>query len=109
MITETTEQWRTAILYAHLSEGYPQTALWRDYTHLNDFGRLVAAYGMLVQLTGNPIESISVDRIPAEMRHSRFKDLGDLVLTEEMKQAVIQAANYSLNAPFTMPPNKTAE
>lgn len=92
----------TGIMYAHLVREHPQTDIWRDYTHLNDFGRLIAAYSMLTQLTGNPIESISLNVLPAEFRHAMFKGSGDLVLTEEMRATIIDAANYSLQHPFSV-------
>lgn len=93
----------TAIMYAHLTEGCPQQDLWRDYTHLKDYGRLVAAYSMAVQLNGQPAEAIGIDSIPAKLRHSRFEKEGDLILTDEMKQVLLRAANYSLECPFSMP------
>ena len=97
-----------AIMHAYLSEGLPQTSLWRDYTHLNDYGRLIAAYALLAQLDGQPITNISINTISEEHRHSMFKDEGPLILTEELKNILISAANYSLSNPFTIPP-KTAE
>ena len=93
----------TAIMYAHLTEGCPQQDLWRDYTHLKDYGRLVAAYSMAVQLNGQPAEAIGIDSIPAKLRHSRFEKEGDLILTDEMKQVLLRAANYSVERPFSMP------
>ncbi len=92
-----------AILNAHLTQGRPQTQIWRDYTHLNDFGRLIAAYAMAAQLTGRTVERITMDVLPAPMRQERFRELGDLTITQDMKQTVIQAANYALHDPWSVP------
>ena len=48
-------------------------------------------------------EAIGIDSIPAKLRHSRFEKEGDLILTDEMKQVLLRAANYSLEHPFSMP------
>lgn len=92
-----------AIMYAHRELGVPQTQLWRDYTHLSDYGRLMAAYAMYAQLTGNRVSSVGIDLIPAEKRHFMFQESGDLAITEEMKQAIMKAANHSLDDPWTVP------
>ena len=91
------------IMHAYRAEGCDQRELWRDYTHLNDLGRLVAAYSMLTQLTGRPIERIGIDTLPKELRHHMFREEGDLTLTQEMKDVIIRSANYALTAPFTLP------
>ncbi len=91
------------ILNAHITQGRPQTEIWRDYTHLNDFGRLIAAYTFLVQLTGKKLEKINVDTVPAELRHKNFREEGDLPITEEMKNIIITAANHALDDPWTVP------
>ena len=93
----------TAIMHAHLVQKIPQLELWRDYTHLHDFGRLIVAYAMYAQLTGNKITSIGIDTVPVEKRHDQFKALGDLKITDEMKKVIISAANYSLEKPWAIP------
>lgn len=92
-----------AIMHTYLVQGFPQLELWRDYTHLHDFGRLIVAYAMYAQLTGNKISAIGMDTVPVHKRHEQFQHLGDLQITEEMKQAIISAANYSLENPWTIP------
>ena len=91
------------VMYAHAVLGVPQLDLWRDYTHLSDYGRLIAAYCLYAQYTGNPIETINLDRIPASDRVRRAREKGDLIITEEMKQVIIAAANYSMENPWTVP------
>lgn len=92
-----------AIMQAHLVQQLPQQALWRDYTHLHDFGRLIVAYAIYAQLTGNKITSVGIDTVPVEKRYIQFQHLGDLQITQEMKQSIMEAANYSLENPWTIP------
>lgn len=92
-----------AIMHAYLVQQIPQLQIWRDYTHLSDFGRLIAAYAMYAQITGNKIERIGMDTVPVHKRHEQFQHLGDLQITEEMKQAIICAANYALENPWVIP------
>ena len=88
----------SAIAYAHLNLGIPQTELYRDYTHLSDFGRLIASFCWYSQLTGKEITQINIDLIPAADRATyRQQALGDLVVTDEMKDVIIRSANYVLN------------
>ena len=91
------------IMNAHAVSGVPQLDLWRDYTHLSDYGRLIAAYSFYAQLTGKEITEINLEKIPASLRQKYFRDLGDLVITEEMKQVIIAAANASLEDPWAVP------
>lgn len=92
-----------AIMHAHFVLGVPQIELWRDYTHLNDFGRLVVAYAMAAQLAGQPVERVSVDTVPVSQRHPQYRELGDLTVTEEMKQIIIRASNHALQDPWAVP------
>ena len=92
-----------AIMQAHYVQNIPQLEIWRDYTHLSDYGRLIAAYAMYAQLTGNKITSINIDLIPVERRYEQFKAEGDLTVTDEMKQVIMEAANHSLDDPWTVP------
>ena len=91
------------IMHAHAVMGVPQLALWRDYTHLSDYGRLIAAYSFYAQLTGNAVTEINLEKIPASLRHKHFRAEGDLIITEEMKQVIIAAANHALEDPWTVP------
>lgn len=92
-----------AVMHAYLQQELSQLELWRDYTHLSDFGRLMVSYSMYTQLTGNPITRIHMDTVPVHKRHEQFRHLGDLQITKKMKQAIIAAANYSLESPWTVP------
>ena len=92
-----------AIMHAHLTQGVTQLELYRDYTHLNDYGRLMVAYALVAQFTKNPIEHVGIDVIDVRSRYHMFKDQGDLYITDQMKEYIINAANYSLETPWEMP------
>ena len=95
----------TALHYANNALDQKDTDLFRDYTHLSDFGRLLASYVWYCTITGKTeITEVNVDVIPAEMRHRRAKVLGDLEITEEMKQVIIKSVNYALANPWTLTP-----
>ena len=78
----------------------PQLELWRDYTHLSDYGRLITAYAFYTQFTGNPVTQVGIDKIPASLRQAHFRNKGDLIITEEMKQVIMAAANHALEDPW---------
>lgn len=92
-----------AVMHAHFVQGVPQRQIWRDYTHLNDFGILIAAHAMYVQLMGKPLEEVKIDVVPTALRHKFFTHLGDMEVTAEMKEIVLKAANYSLADPWSVP------
>ncbi len=93
----------TAIMYAMNVLGVSQMELYRDYTHLTDFGRVLASYSFYAQLTGQKIEEVKLDRVSASARFTHYIPLGDLVLTEEQKQIIKECANYSLENPWSLP------
>ena len=101
----------TAIQYASETHGVPEADverkydLYRDYTHLSDFGRLIVAYQIYAQIFGlEELTEVNVDVIPAEMRATfREKPLGDIEITEEHKAAIIASVNYALKNPNKAP------
>lgn len=93
----------TAIMYAVLTLGIDQKEIYRDYTHLNDYARLMAAYAFYVQYTGKPITEVKVTTVPKRLRWSYYQPFGDLQITEEMQQTIIECANYSLDHAWEMP------
>ena len=96
----------TAVMYALLEMERPQTDLYRDYTHLTEFGRLIAAYAFFTQYTGQMVDEIKIDVVPARLRSSRYVNEGDLEVTQEMKDVILKAAGYAFAHPFEMPPEK---
>ena len=92
-----------AIMHAMLTQGQSQLDLWRDYTHLSDYGRLMVGYALVAQLTRTPITNVGVEVIPIRLRHRQNKPQGKLYLTEEMRDGIVAAANYALENPWVMP------
>ena len=90
----------SGIVYARQVLKVPELELYRDYTHLNDFGRVLAAYCFYAQFTGKPIEEVLLEKVPAGSRQSHYSSLGDLVLTDEQKRIIKESANYSLEHPW---------
>lgn len=90
----------SAVMNAYLTQGVEQVKIWRDYTHLNDFGRLIVAYAFYAQLTGNKIERVGIDNISSDMRHKFFTELGDMIVEPWMKEVIVRAANHSINHPW---------
>ena len=93
----------TAIMQAVFVQERPQTEIYRDYTHLTDFARLMASYAFFTQYTGQRVAEIKIDVIPACLRQARFQSQGDLVITDEMKAIILEAINYAMDEPFRVP------
>ena len=93
----------TPMMYALKVLDVPETMIFRDHTHLTDFGCLLIAYSWYAQFTGNPVTHINLDQIDAECRQSYYQELGPLIITEEMKQIIIDTVNYTLKDPWAIP------
>lgn len=93
------------IMHAYLTMGRPQLELWRDYTHLTDYGRLIAAYSLFVQMEDKQVETVGIDAVPADLRTETARKEGDLQVTDEMKDVIAASANYTLDkdARWTVP------
>ncbi len=79
-------------------------SMYRDYIHLSDYGRLYIAYLWYAQLYGlTAIEEVNVDVIEAHLRQWRWVSQGDVVLTQQMKDWIVEAVNYTLEHPTQMP------
>ena len=92
-----------AIMHAHLVSGVPQVELWRDYTHLTDYGRLIAAYTLYAEITGDTVTEVKVESIAANLRHRRAQVLADMEVTDEMRQVIIDAVKYAQEHPWETP------
>ena len=94
----------TAVQYAINKLGLTDQEMFRDYTHVSDYGRLMAAYVWYAKFMGlTELTEIHVDTVPAALRAPRFQKYGDLELTAQMKQHILDAVNYALKNPFTLP------
>ena len=85
--------------------------IFRDYAHVTDFGRLVAAYTWYCTLTGTAIEDCT---IPA-MNHKVLLDSAarntgmDLTLTDEQKAILVEAVGNALKSPYETTASQYAE
>jgi len=102
----------TAVQYANNVLGMTDLDLYRDYTHVSEFARLMVSYLWYCKLTGDTIDSVDdvkVDIIPQHLRHSRFASEGDMVITDFMKQVIVDAVNYTLEKPLEVPETMQTE
>lgn len=106
----------TAIQYASETFGVPEGdpnrryELYRDYTHMSDFGRLIVAYQWYCQIFGiEELKEVNVNVIPSHMRTKCAIIYGDLAIDETMKQAIIESVNYALKNPNIAPPQTARE
>ena len=93
----------TPMIYALKVLEIPEVDLYRDHTHLSDYGCLLVGYSFYTQFTGNPVTQINLDLLTANKRQPQYQSKGDLVITEEMKQNMITTAEYTRLNPWTAP------
>ena len=93
----------TPLMYALNVLDIPDVDLYRDHTHLSDYGCLLVAYAFYAQFTGNAVTEINLDVIEKAYRQPQYQNLGDMEITEEMKQAIIKTVDYTLKNPWTVP------
>lgn len=93
----------TPMMYALKVLEIPEVDLYRDHTHLSDYGCLLVAYAWYTQFTGKPVTQIGYDILDTKYRQNEYKNLGPMFVTEEMKKAIIETANYTLENPWTNP------
>lgn len=93
----------TVTQYAQDVLGCTQPEIYRDYTHVNDYGRLMVAYLWYAQLMElDSIDAVNVDSIPTVLHHSKslYPAGSDYAITDDMKSTIITAVNYTLANPF---------
>ena len=100
----------TPIQYAQTVLGREQLNIYRDYTHVSDYGRLIVAYQWYAQLMGlEEIDAVNVDVIPANLRHKNSKYPTDPAVTgastvdAQMKSDLIASVNWALKNPWNLP------
>lgn len=93
----------TPMMYALKVLDIPDVELYRDHTHLSDYGCLLVAYAFYAQFTGKAVTEINLDVIEKAYRQPQYQNLGDMEVTEEMKQAIIKTVDYTLKNPWTIP------
>lgn len=93
----------TPMMYALKRLNVPEKDLYRDHTHLSDFGCLLVGYAWYAQFTGKAVTHIGLDRISQSNRQTQYKALGDLEITREMKQIIIDTVEYTMKNPWAIP------
>ena len=73
----------------------------RDSMHLNDLGRVIAAYTWYCVLTGKTLDTIALDAVPEALTES-YEGTGDMVLTEGQKLVIAEAVKNALANPFAV-------
>ena len=102
----------TPVQYAGEVLGVPQYEetqtfdLYRDYTHISDYARLIVAYNMYCQLfQPEGLTEVKIDTILWQNRapwNNRNQKLGDIQLTEEHKRVLIESVNHTLKNPLSI-------
>ena len=102
----------TPVQYAGEVLGVPQYDenqvydLYRDYTHISDYARLIVAYNTYCQLFDiEALSEVKVDVIQWQNRapwNNRHQKLGDITLTEQHKSVLMQSVNHSLKNPLSI-------
>lgn len=79
--------------------------LYRDYTHISDFARLIVAYQWYCQMFDiQKLEHVNVNVIPAQLRATyRQQKLGDQQITDKHKRILLESVNETLKDPFSIP------
>ena len=93
----------TPMMYALKILGVPEIDLYRDHTHLSDFGCLLVGYAWYAQFTGKPVTEIKLTTIPKHLRHRVYQSLGDMTVTEEMKDIILKTVDYTMKNPWAVP------
>ena len=96
----------TPIQYALDVKGLTCQQLYRDYTHLGDFGALMSSYYWYGKLMGlSSIDAVHVDEIPRNLHieQSQYPSIGDLSITQEMKDVLLECVNWALANPYEVP------
>ena len=99
----------TTVQYAYEVLGRDHEELYRDYTHLNDYGRVMVAYNWYAAIMGiEELTEVNLDEIPAALKHknSKFPAAnadGKYLITDDMKADLLEAVNWTLKNPFGLP------
>ncbi len=83
----------------------PDVLLYRDYTHMSDFGRLMTSYLWFAAITGKTeIDSVNIDVIPKYYRVEQNWHLGDMEVTQDMKDMIQAAVQHAISQKGTLLP-----
>ena len=99
----------TAVHYAQNIRGRDHEDIYRDYTHMNDYGRLICAYQWYAQLMGlEELTDVNTNVIPKILKHPNSKypsatdANGNYIVDDGMKADLIASVNWTLKHPFCL-------
>ena len=99
----------TAVEYAQNVCGRTQPEIYRDYTHMNDYGRLICAYLWYAEIMElEEITEVNTNAIPAVLKHKNSlypaaDASGVYAIDADMKADLIESVNWALKNPFSLP------
>ena len=76
------------------------TDLYRDYIHVTDLGRVIAAYTWYCRLTGREVTELEMDTVPGFLRFNAADQTTDLVLSDAQKNIVLESVRNALANPY---------
>ncbi|MBO5837843.1 MAG: hypothetical protein J6Q92_08175, partial [Oscillospiraceae bacterium] len=83
----------------------PDVLLYRDYTHMSDFGRLMTSYLWFATITGKTeIDNVNIDVIPKYSRVEQNWPQGDMEVTQDMKDMIQEAVKHAVSQKGTLLP-----
>ena len=82
--------------------------IYRDYTHLNDYARLVAGYVWFCRLEGIPTETFKLNYIPDALTKT-YTQSGDIQLNESMMQVLEESVRNACATPFQVTQSQYTE
>ena len=85
--------------------------IFRDYAHVTDFGRLVAAYTWYCTLTGTDIKDCKIPAMnPKVLLDNMSRNSGTpMELTEEQKAILVEAVGNAIASPYATTASQFAE
>ena len=111
IVPDSTFQWimpvGTAVQNAK-SSSLTDYDLYRDYTHLNDYCRLMAAYVWFSRIEGEVPQQFLLDRVPAAVKKS-YTGTGDMVLTELQFNILQESVRNACATPFAVTQSQYTE
>ena len=77
--------------------------IFRDYGHVNDFGRVISSYTWYCTLAGiDHLDEVKLDAIPKAFLKSTADKTQDRVLTEAEKIIILESVNNALKNPLQL-------
>ena len=98
----------TVTEYAQDVLGLSQPEIYRDYTHMNDYGRLMVSYLWYAKILElDKLTNVGISEIPEALhyhsnQHASSEYPADLKITPEMQKDILTAVNWALEHPYSL-------